>query len=419
MTKLGTFLLVVACFVPARANDLSKEAAGLTINKSLQSTMVEITLPVGRVGKKCADNHEVSSFDPTEDIVFVAAREAGILTVAPELGADGFWRVGISEGYPALVEALKKIPHKVANGCDYQNLRLYIARKELVDVVNVKSTTDGLAEVEYTWRWAPSKPFASLAEQLSPEQQKDLEAYLSSLYAPLSDPRFRVADLGHDAKSKTGKRTLKKSDDGWHLAFDQNLASDIVTTKLSHESKDFSVGIGKVGLHCREMAGDKEVDVNMDPERSLATIVLKKAGYVSVAPKEIGSWQVSLTGEGQPLKGAGAAHNTLAACDFQFVTFTIATQSLVKIVAIRGDEDAPEVEYLTKWVPTDLGLSLRANGGLYAKLTPVERDAVRRYLAGADFSPTLAFPIPSVQDLGATNRATVHLTRVKDFWLWK
>lgn len=208
--------LILTLAVSAWGENLSSATAAEIIDKSLKGTMVGVTLELGRVGTRCASEAaDVYNYNPSKKIEFIAAEKAGVIKITPD-GAE-FWKVEPVDPKPPFVEAMKKVPHKVANGCDYQRFSFLVARKSIVDVARVNPLTEDTAEVEFSWRWVPTVPFAKLAEQLSPDQQKELEAYFSRIVPPQNDPHFSVSDIRSNAQPGYGKRTLKKSDNGWRL----------------------------------------------------------------------------------------------------------------------------------------------------------------------------------------------------------
>jgi hypothetical protein len=393
---------------------LTPTAAGGAINKYLQGMSVAFSVELGRVGTGCADTGAgVINIDPTQEIEFIAAQKAGAVTVTPD--GPHYWRVDLKETSAAAAEALKKIPHKVANGCDYQHFGLGVARKALVEVVNIRQLGETTAEVEFTWKWTHSSFFAKLPEQLSPAQQKELEAYFPTRVPPQNNAHFSFADISDNSQPHPGKRTLKKTDDGWRPAFDREIASQVIAAKLNGETKDIAVAIGRVGSHCASVT---QVEARTNPETDIFDIVAKNAGYVSVIPDGAGCWRVSLTDRGQSARIPPPRHGVAGEGDFQLVAFTVAKPSLVQITGITGDESSPEVEYLWKWVATDLGGALRVNGHVYSSLTMAQRATLRKLLAMTDLSPALPLPVPSEERGSPATRAKVRLRESKGMWFW-
>jgi hypothetical protein len=422
MKKMGAVLTFLLVFPTGWcASDVSREAAGETIDKSLRSKSVVISLEVGRVGAKCAgEAAEVLNNDPTSDIQFITAQKAGLITIAPD--GPNFWKVTLSGVKPEILESVKKIPHKIANGCDSQTVKFAIARESLVEIVKISQVNDATAEVDFTWKWAPFPPYVKLAEQLSAAQQKELEGYLSRSVPPTEDTHFSVADISQAAKPNAEQRTLKKSDNGWRLALDRKTASQVIEKELASEPKVIFAQVGRIGSSCVTMVGDKEVEMDINPQTDADMVAAAKAGYISFLPNGKGYWQVTLTSKGKGVISGDSgnkglyAHNTLKGCDFQQVGFTVARRSLIEITGLTDDGGLPEVEYLWKWAPTDLGVALREKGAIYSALTASQRDRLRQSLASTDLSPALSLPVPPEEN--AATRSKVKLRRSNDTWLW-
>jgi hypothetical protein len=410
MKRLGTCVVVLGALLSARASEVSKDAAAPVVSKYLQSMGVGVLVTLGRVGTKCADNDQVKNFDPTRDIQFVAGQKAGFLTITPD-GPD-FWKVELTEVKPAFAEAMKKVRHKIANGCDYQDFLFGIARRSLVEIINVKPLTATTAEVQYTWKWEPFPSFAKLAEQLSPEQQSDLEKYIAKWVAPQNNLHFRVTDV-HGDEIRSGRRTLKLFDDGWRLVLDRETAAPAIDAKFRFDQKAISVTVGRIGLLCVYHMQDLEFHMS-DPREDLYTAVALAAGYVTVVPDSIAYWRVSLTDQGKSQAQPTKHHEVEGGCDFEDVTFMVAQRTLAEITNIVSDDNTGEVTYTWKWAPTDLGSALAANGRVYLKLTPAQRMQLRKILADTSIMPALSLPFP----LNSVSKPETIKLKKSSGWSW-
>jgi hypothetical protein len=415
MKMLVSILAVLLNVFSQDPGGLSPQTASAAIDKSFQNAAAVMTVELGRVGIQCANKEaDVDNFDPTRDIEFIAAQKAGLLTIQPD--GPNYWKVEWADKKPSAAEALSKIPHKAANGCDYQKLVLLVAKKSVVDVTNIRRLTDTKAEVEFTWKWAPSHAYIKLPDSLSAEEQKAFEAYLSSRAPSQGDPQFRVADITENPETHPGKSTLKRAADGWRIGLDQETASRVIKTGIDTLSKEITVPIGRVGEHCVDLADGTEIPMDLSPDKMIGAIVALKAGYVSVREDGPGYWIIDLTKRGLNVGTRPSPQKPQNGCDYQYVSFAVAKRSLVQITDITETDHTlitVEVAYLFKWQPTDLGASLGATGEIYTKLTPAQRSAAKILLRADPFSPALPLPVPAAS---AAIPATATLKRSGNSW---
>jgi hypothetical protein len=390
----------------------SRRTASAVIDHELKDAKVSLQVNLGRIGRECA-------LDPTSDVRYFAAQKAGVITITPD-GAD-FWEIEPVGLKPASHDnsAASQSP---ASGCDYAPVVLPLAQKTLVDVAGIHPLEDGTAEASFTWKWALTPRGEKIINQLSPSQLEDLDARLYSPYSEQPALRFRVTDVSESTKPHEGKKSLKKSADGWRVVFDEEMAAQVIADKLAFEPQELFVDIGRVNSRCVTVVGKTEVETGVNPDKNINTVTAAKAGYVSFAPDGKDYWRVNMTDKGRAIfvrdsKGNGMLErNTLKGCDFQKVSFIVAQPRLVQITRVTADEESSEVEYVWKWVPTDLGLALGERGETYSKLTAAERSDLQKILAVDEFTPALSLPVPSPEQAIATH-SKIKLTRAQEgYW---
>lgn len=406
------FPLAVAFFGMVGCSGLSRGAARAVIDHELKDTKVSLQVNLGRIGRECA-------LDPTSDVRYFAAQKAGVITITPD-GTD-FWKIEPVGLKPVSRDNNDSASQGSASGCDYAPVALPLAQKSLVDVTGIHPLQDGTAEASFTWKWALTPRGEKIINQLSPSQLEDLDARLHSPYSELPALRFRVTDVSGSTNPHQGKKTLKKSADGWRVVFDQEMAAQVIADKLAFERQELFVDIGRVNSHCVTMVGKTEVETGENPDKDINTVTAAKAGYVSFAPEGKDYWRVNMTDKGMAVyvrdsKGNGMLErDTLKGCDFQKVSFIVAQPRLVQITRVTADEQSSEVEYVWKWVSTDLGLSLGERGETYSKLTAAQRRDLQSVLAVDEFAPALSLPVPSPEQAIATH-STMKLTRAQGYW---
>jgi hypothetical protein len=343
---------------------------------------------VGRIGPACL-------LDPTTDLAYVAARKAGIISVTPDGG--GFWKVDLVGVMPQD----KPDSNQPSEGCDYHGVVEPLATRSVAQVSRVQQLSDGTAEADLAWEWSLTSHGRQLVNALSHSELKDLDAYIRNPLAGEAGASFHLADVSASTAPHTTKRTLKRSPEGWRLAFDQPSSAEIVQQKLSSEPKVIYVKVGRVGAHCAEIIGGNDIELDLNPQQNIDTIVAVKAGYLTFVPDGKDFWDVTLTDKGKAAirldsRVALYGHQTLKGCDYQQADFIVARGALVKTTATKDDNNSPEIEYSWKWEPTELGRALTQTGEIYSKLNSKQREDLRRSLADSEMSPPMSVPVDSI-----------------------
>ena len=197
---------------------------------------------------------------------------------------------------------------------------------------------------------------------------------------------------------------------------DKDTAASEIKSYLHTSDNAISVQIGRVGTHCEEVtASGQKLKVDLTPDTDLNAIILKRAGYVTVAPDGKGLWKVALTDQGNAVLEASKEkpyqHNTGNGCNYQQVDFTLATPELVRIDGISADPNTPQVDYWWKWNATDLGQALRRDGKIYPTLTPLQQAELQSHMRG--LVQILQMPVPP-EDFTGHDKAK--FTKYTDGW---
>ena len=167
-------------------------------------------------------------------------------------------------------------------------------------------------------------------------------------------------------------------------------AEDVAAKFLLTQRKTLFTDLGRVGLHCGEyevVPGMKN-ELTIDPNVRIDMLVLKNAGFTSVAPDGANYWKVSWTTKGQAfidsqkIKGGNREQET--GCDYQTFDLPLAIPTLVDITNTKPGER----EFKWKFVPTELGLSLQQKGNAYVQLSDNDKQQLKDHFA------TLPIPIP-------------------------
>lgn len=166
---------------------------------------------------------------------------------------------------------------------------------------------------------------------------------------------------------------------------DRNTAAKAIDARFKDDITGIFVETGRVGPHCAYQDKDGRVGpLDLTPDKDVDVMVAIAAGYLTMRPDGPDYWQLTLTDKGKAapnmegvegVKVLRSQHDrdTLNGCDFRPFTFAVAYKEVVKITGISGDKDARVVEFDWKWTPTELGRALRADGDVYRKLTPEQR----------------------------------------------
>lgn len=210
---LGTLaVLLTGC-----SSGKSKKAATEAINKGLKRELVMMSIDIGRVGEKCGDIPAfVTRKDLTTQTDYQALQKAGLITITPD-GPD-FWRVELVDPKPSVVEALKKVPHRLIDGCDSMRFAFIVASKAVAEIVSIHEITSEKAEAEYTWKWALYPTGVKLIDKLTQPELVQVNANLEDARGfNHPDPTFNLVDMVQSSTPRPGKKMLKKSEDGWLL----------------------------------------------------------------------------------------------------------------------------------------------------------------------------------------------------------
>lgn len=189
-------------------------------------------------------------------------------------------------------------------------------------------------------------------------------------------------------------------------------AAKVIRSPLAQDQNTIVTDIGRVGATCVYTLDGEEQPIDLSPERSPERFAAEAIGYLSVTPDGPGFWRVALTEKGKSfVLGNPAPRSALKGCDYQSVTFLLATPELVEVTGVTADENAPEVEYLWKWNVTDFGRELRQDGKAFAALNQDQRKSMARFV----LSRIHKLPIP-VPPEGYTEKGTVQLKKYVDGW---
>jgi hypothetical protein len=207
-------LLIVASlvFLGGCSHGKSDKAVVDALSKRLNRDTVQLHVLVGRVSSQCnwmlSDNP-----DPTKIAQYQAAQKAGLITIAED--GPGFWKIGLVNPDPKLAALLQKVPHDVKGGCDSVYVGLLVASKAVVDLVNLQPITDQKSEAVYDWKWELQPDGVKLVNNLSDQERTQLMPHLEYSRGSTPDGSFNLADMTTSSKPRQGKKTLKKSSDGW------------------------------------------------------------------------------------------------------------------------------------------------------------------------------------------------------------
>jgi hypothetical protein len=197
---------------------------------------------------------------------------------------------------------------------------------------------------------------------------------------------------------------------------DEKTAAEGIKSLIKGDVTRIYVEIGRVGTDCVEIfESGEELPINLDPGWSLPTHVAELAGYLTETLDGPGSWKVSLTDKGRAALAAGEIQlrpvPPRKGCDYQQATLILASSDFVKITDIIPGKDSTQVDYLHKWVLTDLGRSLRQDGKVYALLDFKERDWLKKLISGRHHK----MPLPAPAD-DYTEKASIRVKKLPEGW---
>lgn len=218
MKVLVSFLVTFFLLLTGCSSGKRKKAAAEALNQGLRREAVVMVVSLGHVGYKCGN---IPAFtDENEDLTtltrFHSAQRAGLVTITPD--GPGFWKVELVDPKPGVLESLKKAKHNVTAGCDSIPFAFIVAWKSVADIVNFHEITSEKAEAEFTWKWVLAPAGIKLVDSLSEQERIQLNANLESpILRYTQDPTFSLVDMTQSSTPRPGKKTLKKSGDGWVL----------------------------------------------------------------------------------------------------------------------------------------------------------------------------------------------------------
>lgn len=219
---LVSALLCIACamLVTGCSQSRDKKAAEEAINKGLHKEALSLHVFIGRVSHKCTPIVGLGLGESHDDLTRVteyhAAQKAGLITIAPD--GPEFWKVELVDPRPQIVEMLKTVPHTVKDGCDQFQYGFGVARKSVAGIVNLREISNEKTETEFTWKWELFPAGEKLLNALSQQERIQVNPYLVTSSQPQKpDQSFSLADMTLSSTPHPGKKTLKKSGDGWVL----------------------------------------------------------------------------------------------------------------------------------------------------------------------------------------------------------
>ena len=211
---LASLLVISSLLLAGCSGGKDKKSAIEAINKSMRKEALSVHVLLGRVSPKCApvigagENQDLSTV-----IQYQAAQKAGLIAITPD--GPGFWKVELVDPKPNLQEALKNAHHYGKDGCDYILFGSSVAEKSVADI-NLREISSEKAEAEFTWKWVLTPFGTRLVDNLNAQQRAQVNARVESSRLQ-SDPTFDLADITQSSSPHPGKKTLKKSGDGWVL----------------------------------------------------------------------------------------------------------------------------------------------------------------------------------------------------------
>jgi hypothetical protein len=213
-SRLSVRLLITLILLAAGCSGKKDQKTMIdALNKSMNRDRIMLALPLGRVGKACADSN-IESKPVPEQAIYADTQKAGLITIAPD-GSD-FWKVELVNPSPQIAEALKKAAHKTKDGCDSMAFSFSVAYKAVSEVRNVRKVDDGQSEVEFTWKWTLATLGTKFVSSLSSQELAELNDHLENpVLDQHRDPSFNIADMAQTGAPQSMKVVLRKSGDDW------------------------------------------------------------------------------------------------------------------------------------------------------------------------------------------------------------
>jgi len=207
-------LVLAASLLLSCSGSKDNKAVIETINKDMRKEALSLYLSIGRVSPKCAPMiHANENQDLPTVAEYQAAQKGGMISITPD--GTGFWKVEPVNPTPGLVEYLKSAHHSVKDGCDYTLVGFTVAEKSVADV-NLREISSEKTEAEFTWKWGLTPFGTRLVDNFNAQQRAQLTVKLETARLQ-SDPTFNLADITQSSSPHPGKKSLKKSGDGWAL----------------------------------------------------------------------------------------------------------------------------------------------------------------------------------------------------------
>ena len=213
-SRLSVLLLVTIVLLVAGCSGKKDQKAVIdALNKSMNRDRIMLALPLGRVGKACADSN-IESKPVPEQVIYADAQKAGLITITPD-GA-GFWKVEWVNPSSQMADFLKKASHNTIDGCDSRSFSFSVAYKAVIQIQNVRKVDNNQTEVEFTWKWTLGSFGTKLVSGLSSQELAELDDHLKNpVLDQQHDSSFNITDMAQPGAPHTAKMLLSKSGNDW------------------------------------------------------------------------------------------------------------------------------------------------------------------------------------------------------------
>jgi hypothetical protein len=209
-------LLLLSVLIGCSSKMMDNKTAEEKMTRSLRTDRYSLFMQIGRVGSNCGSDSVqgielTKNLTPTSSEVTLAAKALGYITIVPD--GPNFWKVELTEKGKSAIDR-KPYGKTTENGCDYQQVNLPLATRELVKITGITADENN-PEVEYLWRWKPTEFGEALREGgaafvvLTPDQRSELVQGMMGGHPDLPIP---VPPGDFVAKGVT---RFKKFTDGW------------------------------------------------------------------------------------------------------------------------------------------------------------------------------------------------------------
>jgi hypothetical protein len=193
-----------------------------------------------------------------------------------------------------------------------------------------------------------------------------------------------------------------------HNKMNQSTAEGLVKRYLLDGVGHIFVNVGRVGTACpylNDKGKQAELPLDLTPQSNASEVFAEMAGYINVMPDGDGFWKINLTDTGRKAVEAARykplSNAALNGCDYQTATLDLATVQLVKVISITPGENTAEINYVWKWITTDLGRGLRQDGKLYSMLSSSQRDNLQGLIKSGVYKLQLPVPPEDFSDTGS------------------